>query len=110
VLLEMSLVSLEEEVVVSEDDVVLSVGVDVVSDVVLAAGSSLVEKNVYVGPVVDAGAGVCDAGAAAGCAVEEVDARADEGSVAREPLSSSTTGVDANGSAGVFGALAAGAI
>lgn len=101
-----------EEVVVA-DDVVL------VSDGVVLAGSSFVEKNVYVGPVVGAGAEgvvagacwVCACDAGAGCALAGgVDARAEEGSVAREPVSSSTTGVDANGSAGVFGVAAAGAI
>ena len=100
----------EEEVVVSE--------VVLVSDGVVLAGSSLVEKNVYVGPVVDAGAAeagagaccVCACDAAAGCAFGEgVDARADAGSEEREPLSSSITGAEANGSGGVFGVLAAGA-
>lgn len=101
----------EVEAVVPEDVLV--------SDGVVLAGSSLVEKNVYVGPVAGAGAEgvvagacwVCACDAGAGCALAGgVDARAEEGSVAREPVSSSTTGVDANGSAGVFGVAAAGAI
>ena len=111
-----------EEVVVA-DDVVL------VSDGVVLAGSSLVEKNVYVGPVVGAVAEEVAAGACCACAGGEVaagaccvcacdagagwalpggdGARAEEGSVASEPLSSSTTGVEANGSAGLVEALGA---
>jgi hypothetical protein len=105
--------------VVEEVEAVVSDDVVLVSDGVVIAGSSLVEKNVYVGPAVGAGAEgvvagacwVCACDAGAGCALAGgVDARAEEGSVAREPVSSSTTGVDANGSAGVFGVAAAGAI
>ena len=92
---------LPDDVELVSDDVVL------VSDVVVvvAAGSSLVEKNVYVTPL----DGVVCAGVA-GCGLGEgVDARAVAGSVPSDPVSSSTTGVEANGSAGVFGVGAAGA-
>lgn len=103
----------EDEVEVVPDDVVVVVVVVpdgvvvVVSDgvVVVAAGSSLVEKNVY---VTSLDGGVC--AGVAGCVLGEgVDASAVVGRVPSDPVSSSTTGVEANGSGGVFAAGGAGA-
>ena len=99
----------EDEVEVVPDDVVVVPDgvVVVVSDgvVVVAAGSSLVEKNVY---VTSFDGGVC--AGVAGCVLGEgVDASAVVGRVPSDPVSSSTTGVEANGSGGVFAAGGAGA-
>jgi hypothetical protein len=93
-------------VLVPADVVLVPADVVLVLDdvVVVAAGSSLVEKKVYVTSLDGVCAGV------AGCVVGGgVDARAVAGSVPSDPVSSSTTGVEANGSGGVFAAGGAGA-
>jgi hypothetical protein len=104
-------------VVVSLAVVGAAAGAEVPDDGAVVAGSSLVEKKLYLTSLVAAGPGVlggavgCEASDAGACAVAAaggadcaLGSSALAGSVESDPTSSSTTPADANRSFGVFAA------